>query len=120
MSNKRKIVFALIFLIILVIFYALGSQIYGSLRSGDRLNQEMEVLVSLQKKNMELKNKLNLVQSVGFIEEEARNKLNLAREGEMVLLISQKRIDQVLGAEKKQVEEIKIPNWQGWLKLFWH
>ena len=119
MSNKRKIVFILIFLIILLVFYALGSQIYDSLRSGDRLNKETDELIKLQKKNMELKKRLGKVQSIDFIEKEARNKLNLAREGETVVIISQKEIDKVLGAEKKQVEEIKIPNWQGWLRLFW-
>lgn len=120
MSNRKKIVFIIFFIIIFGLFYALGSQIYDSLRSGDRLNQETKKLVNLQKRNMELKNKLSEVQSVGFIEEEARNKLGLAREGETVVIISQKEIDKVLGVEKKQVEEPKIPNWQGWLKLFWH
>lgn len=118
MSNKRKIVFITLFLILLGLFYALGSQIYDSLKSGDRLEQETEVLVHLQKRNMELKNKLTEVQSIGFIEKEARNKLNLARVGETIFLIPQKEIDKVLGVEKK-VEEIKTPNWQGWLRLFW-
>lgn len=118
MSNRRKIVFIISFIVILGLFWALGSQIYGSLRSGDRLNQKTEVLVSLQKKNMELKNRLNEVQSIGFIEEEARNKLGLAREGETVFIIPQKFLDKVLKQDVKAIEP-QIPNWQGWLKLFW-
>lgn len=118
MSNRRKIVFIIFFIIILGLFYALGRQIYDSLKSDDRLNQETEKLVGLQKRNMELKNKLAEVQSIRFIEKEARNKLGLAREGETVVMISQKEIDRVLRAEKKPIEEIKIPNWEGWLRLF--
>lgn len=119
MSRRRKIIFILFFIILLGLFYALGSQIYDSLQSGKRLDMETEKLIKLQKRNSELKNKLAEVQSIGFIEKEARNKLNLAREGETVIIISQKEIDKVLGLEKKQTEEIKIPNWQGWLRLFW-
>lgn len=119
MSNKRKIVFILFFIVILGLFYALGNQIYDSLNSGDRLEKETEALMKLQKKNLDLKNKLREVQSMGFIEKEARNKLNLAREGETVMILSQEKIEEILRAEKKQLEEPKIPNWQGWLRLFW-
>ena len=101
------------------LFYGLGRQLFSSLRGSRRLEMETEDLVKLQKKNLELKSKLAEVGSLRFIETQIRDKLNLSREGETVIIIPQEEIDKVLALEKKE-EEVKIPNWQGWLRLLWH
>lgn len=115
----KKSVFILILLLVLTIFYSLARQIYESLQIGKRLDNQLEELSELQHNNAELKKKLEKVQTQEFIEEQARNKLNLAKEGETVVIIPREVLDKVLNLQQK-VQEVKVPNWQGWLKLFWH
>lgn len=114
----KKITFVVILVIFLVILYSLGKQIADSLQAGGRLNEEAEELVRLQRENSTLKKKLAESESVSFIEEEARNKLNFAREGESIVLIPQEEIDKVIQAEKTAPIN-QEPNWRGWLRLFW-
>lgn len=118
MSKQKKLALILIIILFFGIFYGLSKQILGSLQAGKRLERETEELVQLQKKNIELKKELIEVQTPQFIEREARDKLNFSRPNETVIIIPEEEIDKVLGIEKK-IGETKIPNWQGWLKLFW-
>ncbi len=114
--NKKVIVIASVILFLLFL-YILGQQLINSLQAGYRLDQEMAKLANLQQQNQQLRSRLKEIQSPQFIEQQARDKLNLGRSGETMVIIPQDKIDQILGLSKK-VEEIKIPNWQGWLKLF--
>lgn len=79
----------------------------------------VEEVNNLQTENRELKNKLSQVNTAQFTEEIARNQLNMAKEGETIVVIPDELIEKVLGADIKPIE-IKMPNWQGWLKLFIH
>lgn len=116
---RKKIVAFLAIVLLLGFFYALGKQIFDALDKGKRLDIETEDLARLQKKNFELKKKLAEVQSLQFIEERARNKLNLARPNETVIIIPQEVLDKVLKEWEEEKKTETSPNWQGWLKLFW-
>lgn len=108
--------FILVLCVFIAIFYSLSRQIYNSLSAGRRLDQAASDLAQLQRKNLELKKKLKDVGGVQFVEEQARDKLNMARDGETVVIIPDKEIDKILNQGQKPPE--KVPNWQGWLKLF--
>lgn len=105
------------FLLIIVICYSLAKQAYDSLQVKSRVEIETEKLLGLQKKNAELKNQLEQVNSLGFIESQARDRLNFSRAKETVVIISQEQLQKVLGAAIEKKAEI-LPNWQGWLRLF--
>ncbi len=113
----KKILLILGFILAAVIIYSFGKQIYSSLEAGKRLDTEAEKLTFLQRRNEDLKKSLSEVGSLQFIEAQARDKLSLARPGEVVMVIPQSEIDKVLGAQK-EVEKVVLPYWQGWLKLF--
>lgn len=113
----KRIIFVLGAILAIVMVYSFGNQIYNSLEAGKRLDDEAEKLTGLQKRNEELKKKLAEVGSPQFIEQQARDKLSLARPGEAVMVIPQAEIDKVLGAQK-EVQKVIEPYWQGWLKLF--
>ena len=111
-----------IFVIVLLvglIFLGLGKQIATALQAGQRLDNAAAEVNQLQKTNQELKSKLEEVQKISYVEEIARDKLSMAKPGETLVVVPEKAVDQVLGAQKV-VQEIKLPNWQGWLKLFTH
>jgi cell division protein FtsB len=101
----------------ILIAYGLIAQIFNTIHSGDRLEQATNELNQLQLKNSELKRKLDEVKTDYFVEKEARDKLNLSREGETIIVIPDERINQILGKDKMN-DAIRLPNWQGWLKLF--
>lgn len=114
----KKLFLCLILVVFTVLIYSFSRQIYDSLKSGSRLDESADKLSRLQKQNSDLKKRLVEVESLQYIESQARDKLNQTRFNETLMIIAQKEIDQVLGLDKK-ASELKIPNWQGWLKLFW-
>lgn len=116
MLNKLAIIGGM--LLIIVICYSLAKQTYDSLQVESRIDLETEKLISLQKQNAELKKQLEEVHSIGFIESQARDRLNFARAKETIMIISQEELQKVLGVTEEKKEEI-LPNWQGWLRLFW-
>lgn len=99
------------------ILYTLVKQIFLAIDSGDRVSRMVTEVAELQQKNQELHEKIQDTEKYGFIEKIARNNLNYAKSGETVVIISDGAIDKVLGAQK-QIEAVKVPNWQGWLNLF--
>lgn len=117
MIKKLAIIAAI--LAIIGVFYVLFKQISESFQASGRLGAEMEALASLQKKNSDLKDKLTMVGTTRFIESQARDKLNMSRTGETVVIIPQDELNKVLGVWEEKREEV-LPYWQGWLKLFWH
>lgn len=114
----KKIALSLIILVIMVVAYNLITQIMVSTKSGERLSSAADTVYKLEAKNKALKNKLAEIQSPEFIEEEIRNKLGFAKKGETVVVISDDKLKLVLGASSPA--QIRLPNWLGWLRVFWH
>lgn len=112
----KKIVLGLIALVILVIAYNLMTQIMEATKSGERLSQAADAVFRLEARNRQLKEKLLQIQSPEFIEEEIRDKLGLAKPGETVVVIPEEKLKSVLGASSSAV--VRLPNWLGWLKVF--
>lgn len=112
----KKIVLGTVILIVLVIAYKLITQIIGTTKSGERLSQAADAVYKLEVKNRELKEKLSQIQSPQFLEEEARNKLGLSKKGETLIIIPEDKLKLVLGTSSSA--QIRLPNWLGWLKVF--
>lgn len=115
----KKITIILIILVTLVVAYNLIGQIMDATKSGERLSTAVDEVYKLEVKNKALKEKLSRTQTPDFIEEEVRNKLGLAKKGETVVVIPEEKLKSVLGASSS-AEVVRLPNWLGWLKLFWH
>lgn len=112
----NKFVVVIILIIGLVAGYNLISQIIQATKSGERLSEAADAVYRLEIKNKELKNKLENIQSPQFIEEEVRNKLGFGKAGETMVIIPDEKIKQILGASESAA--IRLPNWLGWLRLF--
>lgn len=113
--KRASFIFGL--LVILVITYNLISQIVSTLKSGDRITVATDRLHQLEVENAEVKKRLEEVKKEEFIETEARDKLGLAREGEVIVIIPDEKIDLLLGLNKKEAE-VRLPNYLGWWKVF--
>lgn len=116
---RKKIGIASIIIIVLFIAYNLIGQIIVAVSSSERLSEAAEELYQMEVKNKELKKILSEIKSTDFIEKQARDKLGLAKEGETVVIIPQEALERVLG-ESKRIENIELPNWLGWWKVFFN
>ena len=115
----QKALICLIGFLIFFFFLGLGRQLYSAMQSSKRLDAAADVFTKTQKKNLELKKKLAQSQSTAFIEEQARDKLNLARDGETVVVIPQEEIDRVVASYQTE-PVVVVPNWKKWLALIFH
>lgn len=113
----RKIVLLLGLLILLIVIYNLMSQILQTLKSGGRVTQATEKLHQLEQKNLQLKKRLAEVQTTDFVEQQARDKLGLVKEGETLIIIPDEKIDLILEASKS-AEIVRLPNPLGWWRVF--
>lgn len=112
--KSRLIIF---FISILCLFFIvdLTRSIYSLWKRGDIVKQRQQVQDSLAQENQRLKDKLQQVESSQFIEQQARDKLNLQRQGEIVVVLP----EELEATEEKQENEVKdLPNWLQWWQLF--
>ena len=113
---RKKIVIFTITLIGLGLIIGLTRDISRLLRAGDRVKLVEEKAQKLKEEQQKLLEKKAYYLSEEFIEEEARNKLNMVRPGETVVILPP-NLAQVLGREEESAAP-EIPNWRKWWNLF--
>lgn len=106
---------SLIFLIIILLFLIKNTifSIFDTLKNGKVSNSLQTQLVSEQKKNKFLKERLFYVKTDNFVEDEARRKLGMVRVGEHTVIVPSEP-----EKDSKPIEIDTRPNWEKWLKLF--
>ena len=112
----KKIGFSIGILLVIFISYNLIIQILWATGSYSRLDQMADEVYKLEAENKILKKRLSVVSSSEFIEQQAREKLGLAKAGETVVLISDEKIKQTVGATESA--QVRLPNPLGWWKVF--
>ncbi|MBU1031817.1 septum formation initiator family protein [Patescibacteria group bacterium] len=112
----KKITLGLTIIITAIIAYNLITQIIGAVKSGERLTQAADEVYKLEVENKALKKRLSQISSPQFMEEEIRNKLGLTKKGETLVVIPEEKLHSVMGASPSA--QIRLPNWLGWLKVF--
>lgn len=114
--SLKKIVFFAIIIISLFVINSFIHSIYNLWQKNDLVVRAKQDLEKEKKENKELKRKLAEVKKPGFVEEEARNKLFLAKPGEGIVIIP----TDVLSTSSSKTKKItdSRPNWQKWWELF--
>lgn len=89
----------------------------------NRVVQAQKRLQEVQKQKEKLEQEISQVDSSAFVEREARDKLGLVKEGEVILVLPQDEVNklaQSLRDESTKLDQTspELPNWQKWLKLF--
>lgn len=97
---KRRIIPLLIILLGLYLVFTLGRQVYFLFRAKGRIATSEQKLSQVQAEQEKLKKELEYRHSNQFVEEEARNRLGLTKEGETVVILP----------EKLQAKEQEAPN----------
>lgn len=90
--QKSKLLYIIHISLIVIGFGLVGSfisSIYGLWRRGDIVSEKEAYLRQLEKEQIQLKNQLSYTLTQEFIEEEARNKLNMIKPGETLVVLPQ-------------------------------
>lgn len=110
--NSRLIMF-LISVVGLIFIVNISRSIVTLWQRGAIVTEREEVRDKLAERKAELEKQALEVESPEYIEEVAREKLNLQKEGEVVVVLPKDL--QVLASEDAVPE---VPNWQKWWNLF--
>ncbi len=111
MSNR--LIMFIISVVCLVFIVNISRSIYSLWQKGSYVTEREQVKAKLQQENAELETGLKEAESPEFIEREAREKLNLQKSGETVVILPQD-----LKLSQPQVtKEAVVPNWQRWRRL---
>ena len=114
--RKARLTKLVVLLIGLGLIVSLSRDIWRLLKAGDQIRLAEGRLEELEEKHRQLEGLKRYYQSEAFIEEEARNKLNMARPNETIVILPP-NLDQLLGPKRKRLV-LEIPNWQRWWRLF--
>lgn len=108
-----------VFIVIFVAFalFNLARAIQDAFKAGERLNDASNELQAMQEQNRKLKSEFAIQETPDFIETQAREKLNLSKDNEVIYVIDPALLQQYLEATPSPTPT-PIPNWQGWIKLF--
>ena len=110
--SKRLITF-FISLISLIFIVNISRSIYTLWQKGGVVAERAKVREAVKKENNALTEKLKDVESPEFIERQARDKLNLQKDGEVVVVLPKD-----VNVESKPQAQTEVPNWQKWWRLF--
>ncbi|KKS40303.1 MAG: Cell division protein FtsL [Candidatus Kuenenbacteria bacterium GW2011_GWA2_42_15] len=114
--SRSKIFFLAI--IVLVVFLEIS--VFGEKQSQKKVANNMNALeqeiAKLENKNLELTELLGYLKSDDFVEQEAREKLNMRKSGERVMLVPKAENPESLAGAVSGAGEIK--NWRLWLEYF--
>ncbi len=103
----------------LILAFSLIKSISKIVGSNGKITDAQNSVHELQKENEDLKTRLEAVKSTQFIESIARDKLGLAKKGEIVVVLPDESILKSLAPKlENQKYTLPVPIWQKWLKLF--
>lgn len=90
------------------------------IRIGDSVIEKTKVKIEkVEAENLKLAEQLKIIQSDEYLEKQLRDKMGLAKEGEIILVLPEADIVRKLSPQIPIDEEIKPkPNWQKWLEMF--
>jgi cell division protein FtsL len=128
-QNKKSIRFfsGLFFLAGLVILVMIGISLGKETYRKRQIQKEIETLQTeinkVDQENSDLANLISYLSSQEFQEKEAREKLNLQKEDEKMVVLRKDAASQnsrQISEEKENTKDLedKTPNWKKWLALF--
>jgi cell division protein FtsB len=109
--------------VIVLIGISLGKETYRKRQIQKEIESLQTEIQSLNQENSEINNLISYFSTREFEEKEAREKLNLQKEDERMIIL-RKELEAQNNEKKNEdipvqaPEEDKSPNWQKWLKYF--
>jgi len=106
--------------LILVFSISLIRSVTKILEAKRRIKEEAAKVEKLKVENEEVKKKIEAVKTQEYLEKQMRDKLGLAKEGEIaVILLDEETLRKLAPQEIEEKETLPDPTWKKWLKLFY-
>ena len=110
-------------LFLLLVFLAFSLSLYRSITRTGAVNlgieEAQEQVDKLKEENQRLEEKIKEVRNIEFVEKQLRDKLGLAKEGEIVIVLPEDDVLRKLAPKIEEEEEVlPDPNWKKWMQLF--
>lgn len=122
MSIYKKLISCLGLILVFLLIIGFSKDIWQLLHADERIKKAEEKLIKLKEENQKLQGKLDYYQKDEFLEEQIRNKLQMAKPGEVIVVLPED-LNQETTEEAKISSKIKetkeLANWQKWFRLFW-
>ncbi|KKQ36380.1 MAG: Septum formation initiator [Candidatus Woesebacteria bacterium GW2011_GWA1_37_7] len=109
--------------LLLIIFALLSLSLYRNMaritKSKSTVDEAGERVNKLENEKKELEARLSEVSSEYYIEKQIRDKLNLTKEGEIMVILPPEDVLRKLAPKEEEKEAVlPDPNWRKWIKLF--
>ncbi len=118
-KNIKLITNILIIVVIILLSLSLLGSITRILGANQKLTQANNKILAAQKEQEDLKKKVAEAKSQEFIERQARDKLGLVKEGDIVVVLPDAQTLKLLApTHEKEENFLPDPNWKKWVKLF--
>jgi cell division protein FtsB len=103
----------------LLMFVSLVRSLGRIKKAHERVDVASQRVEELKIANYELERRLEVINDEVYVEQQLRDNLGLAKEGEIVVVLPEDEYLRKL-APKRQVEETSLPeaNWKKWFDLF--
>jgi cell division protein FtsB len=108
-----KIKDAIIIIVGIILIISLSLNILRLLKLGKPVEELKNKLLKLEKEHQELLEKKKYYSSDEFIEEQARDVLNMTKSGETIVVLPENQ-----NSQNNQSQQNTIPNPKKWLKVF--
>lgn len=109
---KKRIVTTIIIIFSLVFIINISRSIILLWQRADLVQIEEQEKKKVEQENLNLKQKLNFMQDPEYIEQEARDKLNMRKPGEAIVVLPE-----ITSVPNPTITPV-IPNWQKWRDLY--
>jgi cell division protein FtsB len=122
-SLKKKINNYLGYFLVFIGILLIASLIRNILKiseAKEKIEKERIKVEKLKGENEELEKKLQETSGIEFMEKQLRDKLGLAKEGEIVVVLPEEKVlEQLVPNLPEEEETLPDPIWKRWLKLFY-
>lgn len=112
--SRKALVWWAIVLLSFILTISLLRSLYENWKKGDYVRVRQEELERLERENLRLKQALEYAKTPEFVEKEARDKLGLAKSGEVIVILSQ---PQATPSSQSALGTVR-PSWKLWWRLF--
>lgn len=114
--HLKRILFFAIVIAAFFILHNLAQSLYTLWQKRDLISEAQHSLEREKKENQQLKAKIALAKEKAFVEEEARDKLFMAKPGEKIVIIPTSAVE--ASASSKPKPKDMRSNWEKWQAVF--
>jgi cell division protein FtsB len=120
LKNKLGVYYNRLLLVVLILLLISFAGDLSRIENSDlKIDEAQQRLNKLESERIELEKQVNEVNSEEFVEKQIRDKLNLSKEGEIVIVLPDEEILRKIAPKRvEEMDTLPDPNWKKWVNLF--